>query len=133
MEAVTRGALAAGGEVGGIRISREAGTTVLTASYLPQDSAVLCTYLSSRKVRWEARRECNIQLKLWACPPGCSIGPPLMQHNDLGTAPLFQLPSCRGHEHWHLALSYHHVGWWISATLRGAGGAGGQRGEDEGA
>ena len=36
--------------VGGIRISREAGTTVRTASYLPSDSAVFCRFLSSRKV-----------------------------------------------------------------------------------
>ncbi len=37
--------------VGGIRISREAGTTVRTASYLPTDCAVFCRFLSSRKVR----------------------------------------------------------------------------------
>jgi hypothetical protein len=37
--------------VGGIRISREAGTTVRTASYLPTDAAVFCRFLSSRKVR----------------------------------------------------------------------------------
>lgn len=49
MEAATRGALDAGGQVGGIRISREAGTTVRTASYLPSDSSVFCRYLSSRK------------------------------------------------------------------------------------
>ncbi len=36
--------------VGGIRISREAGTTVRTASYLPTDAAVFCRFLSSRKV-----------------------------------------------------------------------------------
>ena len=36
--------------VGGIRISREAGTTVRTASYLPIDCAVFCRFLSSRKV-----------------------------------------------------------------------------------
>ena len=36
--------------VGGIRISREAGTTVRTASYLPADCAVFCRFLSSRKV-----------------------------------------------------------------------------------
>lgn len=36
--------------VGGIRISREAGTTVRTASYLPTDCAVFCRFLSSRKV-----------------------------------------------------------------------------------
>ena len=36
--------------MGGIRISREAGTTVRTASYLPADCAVFCRFLSSRKV-----------------------------------------------------------------------------------
>jgi hypothetical protein len=36
--------------VAGIRISREAGTTVRSASYLPADSAVFCRFLSSRKV-----------------------------------------------------------------------------------
>jgi len=36
--------------VGGIRIQREAGTTVRTASYLPQEAAVFCRFLSSRKV-----------------------------------------------------------------------------------
>ena len=50
MEAATRGAMAAGGGVAGIRISREAGTTVRTASYLPEGSAVFCRFLSSRKV-----------------------------------------------------------------------------------
>ena len=50
MEAATRGAMAAGHPVAGIRISREAGTTVRTASYLPEGSAVFCRFLSSRKV-----------------------------------------------------------------------------------
>lgn len=36
--------------MGGIRISREAGTSVRTASYLPADAAVFCRFLSSRKV-----------------------------------------------------------------------------------
>jgi hypothetical protein len=40
----------AGAPVGGIRISREAGTTVRTASYLPDAAAVFCRFLSSRKV-----------------------------------------------------------------------------------
>ena len=44
------GAMDAGMPVGGIRISREAGTTVRTASYLPIDCAVFCRFLSSRKV-----------------------------------------------------------------------------------
>ena len=44
------GAMDAGMPVGGIRISREAGTTVRTASYLPTDCAVFCRFLSSRKV-----------------------------------------------------------------------------------
>lgn len=50
MEAATVGALEAGKPVAGIRISREAGTTVRTASYLPEDSSVFCRFLSSRKV-----------------------------------------------------------------------------------
>lgn len=50
MEAATRGALAAGYPVAGIRIGREAGTTVRTASYLPADDYVMCRFLSSRKV-----------------------------------------------------------------------------------
>lgn len=50
MEAATAGAQSAGRRVAGIRISREAGTTVRSASYLPQDSAVVCRFLSSRKV-----------------------------------------------------------------------------------
>lgn len=44
------GAMDAEKAVGGIRISREAGTTVRTASYLPTDAAVFCRFLSSRKV-----------------------------------------------------------------------------------
>ena len=44
------GAMDAKMPVGGIRISREAGTTVRTASYLPTDCAVFCRFLSSRKV-----------------------------------------------------------------------------------
>ncbi len=44
------GAMDAGKPVAGIRISREAGTTVRTASYLPPGSAVFCRFLSSRKV-----------------------------------------------------------------------------------
>ncbi len=47
---VPAGAMDAGMPVGGIRISREAGTTVRTASYLPTDCAVFCRFLSSRKV-----------------------------------------------------------------------------------
>lgn len=52
MQAATEGALAAGGAVGGIRISREAGTTVRTAgvSYLPEGTAVHCRFLAPRKV-----------------------------------------------------------------------------------
>lgn len=44
----------AGAPVGGIRISREAGTTVRTASYLPDEAAVFCRFLSSRKVNGNA-------------------------------------------------------------------------------
>lgn len=40
----------AGNVVGGIRISREAGTTVLTASYLPPENQAICKYMSPRKV-----------------------------------------------------------------------------------
>lgn len=50
MQAATEGALAAGRPVAGIRIQREAGTTVLVASYLPSGSQTFCRYLSSRKV-----------------------------------------------------------------------------------
>ncbi|KAL4458429.1 hypothetical protein ABPG75_013294 [Micractinium tetrahymenae] len=50
MEAATLGALEAGKPVAGIRIQREAGTKVLTASYLPPGSQVFCRFLSSRKV-----------------------------------------------------------------------------------
>ncbi|KAL3140309.1 hypothetical protein ABBQ38_004574 [Trebouxia sp. C0009 RCD-2024] len=50
MEAATAGAQSIKAPVGGIRISREAGTTVRTASYLPADCAVFCRFLSSRKV-----------------------------------------------------------------------------------
>ncbi|GAB4822086.1 hypothetical protein N2152v2_009132 [Parachlorella kessleri] len=60
MEAATIGALEAGGAVGGIRISREAGTTVRTASYLPPDSAVFCRFLSSRKV---ALVDCGVRMQ----------------------------------------------------------------------
>jgi len=50
MEAASQGAIEAGKIVGGIRISREAGTTVLTASYLPGDNQAICKYMSPRKV-----------------------------------------------------------------------------------
>eukprot|EP00899_Mesostigma_viride_P009171 jgi/Mesvir1/18255/Mv09528-RA.1 len=52
MEAATLGAMAAGKKVGGIRIAREAGTTVRASStgYLPADAQVTCRFLSSRKV-----------------------------------------------------------------------------------
>lgn len=45
------GAQDAGAPVGGIRILREAGTSVLSASYLPEGSAVFCRFLAPRKVR----------------------------------------------------------------------------------
>lgn len=50
MEAATLGAMDAGCAVAGIRIGREAGTTVRSASYLPADSQVVCRFMSSRKV-----------------------------------------------------------------------------------
>lgn len=51
MQAATEGALAAGGDVGGIKISREAGTAVRTAtSYLPPGAEVYCRFLAPRKV-----------------------------------------------------------------------------------
>lgn len=50
MEAAARGAMDVGLSVAGIRIGREAGTTVRTASYLQPDAAVVCRFLSSRKV-----------------------------------------------------------------------------------
>ena len=52
MEAATLGAMDAGMPVGGIRIAREAGTTVKAAarSYLAPDRAAFCKFLSPRKV-----------------------------------------------------------------------------------
>eukprot|EP00803_Ostreobium_quekettii_P005356 evm.model.scf_604.4 EVM.evm.TU.scf_604.4 scf_604:38992-47721(+) len=50
MRAASVGAKSIGGDVAGIRISREAGTTVRTASYLPEERQVVCRYLSPRKV-----------------------------------------------------------------------------------
>ena len=50
MQAAALGALEAGYPVAGIRIGREAGTTVRSASYLPDNAAVICRFLSSRKV-----------------------------------------------------------------------------------
>lgn len=44
-QAATQGALLAGQRVAGIRIQREAGTTVLTASYLPTVCDVLPLYV----------------------------------------------------------------------------------------
>lgn len=44
------GAMDEGAAVGGIRIMREAGTSVRTASYLPEDTAVFCRFLAPRKV-----------------------------------------------------------------------------------
>lgn len=71
------GAMDAGLPVGGIRISREAGTTVRTASYLPDECAVFCRFLSSRKVRssqsvygW-CGKTCNCRRLLLFRPTGC--------------------------------------------------------------
>lgn len=51
MHAATLGALTAGKPIGGIRIQREAGTTVLSGkSYLPPEATVFCRFLSPRKV-----------------------------------------------------------------------------------
>lgn len=50
MQAATLGAIEEGGNVAGIRIAREAGTTVRSASYLPDESSITCRFLSSRKV-----------------------------------------------------------------------------------
>ena len=44
------GAMDAGQAVGGIRILREAGTSVRSASYLPADAQVFCRFLAPRKV-----------------------------------------------------------------------------------
>ncbi|KAL0055474.1 hypothetical protein WJX82_000862 [Trebouxia sp. C0006] len=60
MEAATAGAQSIKAAVGGIRISREAGTTVRTASYLPAECAVFCRFLSSRKV---ALVDCGVRAK----------------------------------------------------------------------
>lgn len=51
MEAATLGAAEAGYPIAGIRIQREAGTTVLSGkSYLPPEATVFCRFLSPRKV-----------------------------------------------------------------------------------
>lgn len=50
MQAASLGAMDQGGPVGGVRIMREAGTTVLTASYLPKETTVFCRFLAPRKV-----------------------------------------------------------------------------------
>jgi uncharacterized protein (TIGR00730 family) len=50
MQAATLGAIQAQGKVAGIRIQREAGSTVRSAGYLPTNAAVVCRFLSSRKV-----------------------------------------------------------------------------------
>ncbi|KXZ55185.1 hypothetical protein GPECTOR_3g330 [Gonium pectorale] len=51
MRAASEGGLRAGVPVGGIRISREAGTNVLTMEdYLPAGAAFTCTYMPTRKV-----------------------------------------------------------------------------------
>ena len=66
------GAMDAGMPVGGIRISREAGTTVRTASYLPTDCAVFCRFLSSRKVQRPsplARQHASLPVSLHVRPP----------------------------------------------------------------
>lgn len=60
MQAATMGAVAANGVVAGIRIAREAGTTVRSASYLPSDAQVVCRFLSSRKV---ALTDCGVRMK----------------------------------------------------------------------
>jgi hypothetical protein len=52
MQAASQGAAAAGGAVGGIRLQREAGTTVLSGTYLPEDA----------QVRWE-----RWVLGTWGC------------------------------------------------------------------
>jgi hypothetical protein len=46
MQAASHGAAAAGGDVAGIRLQQEAGTTVLSGTYLPEDAQV---GLGSRK------------------------------------------------------------------------------------
>lgn len=51
MQAATLGAADAGFPIAGIRIQREAGTTVLSGkSYLPSEATVFCRFLSPRKV-----------------------------------------------------------------------------------
>lgn len=50
MQAATLGAILAQGQVAGIRIQREAGSMVLSAGYLSTNAAVVCRFLSSRKV-----------------------------------------------------------------------------------
>lgn len=50
LSACLTGAMDAEAPVGGIRILREAGTTILSASYLSEGSAVFCRFLAPRKV-----------------------------------------------------------------------------------
>lgn len=50
MESVTRGAMEIGAPVGAIRIGKEAGTRVLTSTYLPEGTEFTCKYLAPRKV-----------------------------------------------------------------------------------
>jgi predicted Rossmann-fold nucleotide-binding protein len=55
MQGASQGAAAAGGVVAGIRLQREAGTTVLSGTYLPEDAQVRecrmrCVVLQARLV-----------------------------------------------------------------------------------
>ncbi|KAK3248480.1 hypothetical protein CYMTET_42057, partial [Cymbomonas tetramitiformis] len=58
MHAASIGAQEAGRPVAGIRIAREAGTTVKSLSYLTPDAQVMCRFLSSRKV---ALTDCGVR------------------------------------------------------------------------
>ena len=74
---VPAGAMDAKMPVGGIRISREAGTTVRTASYLPTECAVFCRFLSSRKVSSSRGKppsyhlQCDVSVAILKCPLHC--------------------------------------------------------------
>lgn len=89
--------LQAGKVVGGIRISREAGTTVLTASYLPADNQVVCKYLSPRKValvdagvrKSEEERTAYIYLPGTTSPPSLL---PFLSHFPVHLSCPFRFP-----------------------------------------
>ena len=69
----------AGRPVAGIRISREAGTTVRSASYLPTDSAVFCRFLSSRKVTRQPAQSSEMATIKYG---SCTLPVPVLAQGD---------------------------------------------------